>query len=34
MQWPPADCGSNGRYVCQELIARGFAASYKAVVLA
>ena len=29
MQWPPTDCGSNGLYVCQELIAQGFAASYK-----
>jgi len=28
-EWPPTDCGSNGLYVCQELIARGFAASYK-----
>lgn len=29
-EWPPTDCGSNGLYVCQELIAQGFAASYKA----
>jgi len=28
-EWPPTDCGSNGLYVCQELIAQGFAASYK-----
>ena len=28
-EWPPTDCGSNGLCVCQELIARGFAASYK-----
>ena len=29
-EWPPTDCGSNGLYVCQELIAAGFASSYKA----
>jgi len=29
-EWPPTDCGSNGLYVCQELIAQGFAASYQA----
>jgi hypothetical protein len=28
-EWPPTDCGSNGLYVCQELIAQGFAVSYK-----
>ena len=28
-EWPPTDCGSNGLYVCQELIGRGFAVSYK-----
>jgi hypothetical protein len=28
-EWPPTDCGSNGLYVCQELIAQGFAASYQ-----
>lgn len=28
-EWPPTDCGSNGLYVCQELIAQGWAASYK-----
>lgn len=29
-EWPPTDCGSNGLYVCQELIKLGFASSYKA----
>jgi len=28
-EWPPTDCGSNGLYVCQELIAQGFAVSDK-----
>lgn len=28
-EWPPTDCGSNGLYVCQELITQGLAASYK-----
>jgi hypothetical protein len=28
-EWPPTDCGSNGLYVCQELITLGLAASYK-----
>ena len=28
-EWPPTDCGSNGLYVCQELIAQGFAVSYR-----
>jgi len=29
-EWPPTDCGSNGLYVCQELIKLGYASSYKA----
>jgi hypothetical protein len=29
-EWPPTDCGSNGLYVCQELIKLGHASSYKA----
>jgi hypothetical protein len=29
-EWPPTDCGSNGLFVCQELITAGFATSYKA----
>lgn len=29
-EWPPTDCGSNGLYVCQGLIAQGFATSYNA----
>jgi hypothetical protein len=29
-EWPPTDCGSNGLYVCQELISQGLASSYKA----
>jgi len=28
-EWPPTDCGSNGLYVCQELITQGLAASYR-----
>ena len=28
-EWPPTDCGSNGLYVCQELITQGRATSYK-----
>lgn len=28
-EWPPTDCGSNGLYVCQELISQGMATSYK-----
>jgi hypothetical protein len=28
-EWPPTDCGSNGLYVCQELISLGLATSYK-----
>jgi hypothetical protein len=28
-EWPPADCGSAGLYVCQELISLGFASSYR-----
>ncbi len=28
-EWPPTDCGSNGLYVCQELISAGMASSYK-----
>lgn len=28
-EWPPTDCGSNGLYVCQELISQGLAASYR-----
>jgi hypothetical protein len=28
-EWPPTDCGSNGLYVCQELISQGLASSYK-----
>jgi hypothetical protein len=28
-EWPPTDCGSTGLYVCQQLISRGFAASYR-----
>jgi len=28
-EWPPDDCGSNGLFVCQELISLGFAASYR-----
>ena len=29
-EWPPTDCGSTGLYVCQELIRRGLARSYRA----
>ena len=28
-EWPPTDCGSNGLYVCQQLISLGFASSYR-----
>jgi hypothetical protein len=28
-EWPPTDCGSNGLFVCQELISQGLASSYK-----
>lgn len=28
-EWPPTDCGSNGLYVCQELIHQQYASSYK-----